>query len=70
MYELYNGSAEVVDQEQWEWKSVMNRMKKIIGPDTLKFNGCYLMIEKGSGWTEQMHLDAAAELFEQTQERQ
>ena len=69
MYELYNGSAEVVDQEQWEWKSAMNRMKKIIGPDTTKFNSCYLMIEKASGWTEQMHLDAAAELFEQTEER-
>ena len=40
-----------------------------MGPDASKFNSCYLMIEKASGWTEQMHLDAAAQLFEKVEEK-
>ena len=46
-----------------------NRVKRIIGKETSKFNACYLRIEKGSGWTEQKHLDAAALLFEETHGR-
>ena len=68
MYELYNGSAEVADLEEWKFDSVESRVMKIIGKATSTFNGYYIRVTKepGSGWTEQMHLDAAARLYEET----
>ena len=68
MYELYNGSAEVADLDEWRFDSVESRVMKIIGKATSAFNGYYIRVTKepGSGWTEQMHLDAAARLYEET----
>ena len=69
MYELYESESEVVSQDtQWKCKSVESRFK-LIDKAVQAFNGYYKAVtkENESGWTEQMHIDAACELFATTE---
>ena len=69
LYELYGSDAEVVATgKQWNYKSVESRFKAL-GKAVQSFNGYYKAVVKNdeSGWTEQMHIDAACELFLHTE---
>ena len=69
LYELYESDAEVVATgKQWNYKSVESRFKSL-GKAVQSFNGYYKAVVKNdeSGWTEQMHIDAACELFLHTE---
>ena len=69
MYEFYESETEVQQQKQWNYKSVENRVSKILGKDTSKFNSYFCQVSKtnDSGWTPEMQLDAACVLYEQTE---
>ena len=72
MYELYEAEAEVADvKDEWGYKSVEYRISKTIGKQTQKFNQYFKATSKQdeSGWTLEMHIAAAAELYLETEGR-
>ena len=66
MYEFYEEDAEVQTEakDEWAYKSLESRFK-VIGKAVQAFNGYYRAVTKDeeSGWTEQMHIEAASQLF-------
>ena len=72
MYELYEAEAEVADvRDEWGYKSVEYRISKAIGKQTQKFNHYFKATSKQdeSGWTLEMHIAAACELYLETEGR-
>ena len=70
MYELYEEEAEVADvKDEWGYKSVEYRISKTIGKQTQKFNQYFRATSKQdeSGWTLEMHIAAACELYLETE---
>ena len=72
MYEFLLVDAEVADVEKpWSYQSVKTRISKTIGKQTQLFNGYYIACAKDndSGWTKEMHMEAACNLFIETEGR-
>ena len=65
MHVLHDEEADVADQKKWPWESVQNRFQKTVSPAVQKFNThCKQVVEKEqSGWTKQMYIDAAEEVW-------
>ena len=73
MHVIYNkGSDCVVEDKKWNLKSVENRISKIIGRETQKFNAYWIQSKKedDSGWTPEMHLDAACKAYLEVEGKQ
>ena len=70
MYQFLGVDAEVADvHKPWSHQSVKTRITKTIGKQTQLFNGYYRACAKDndSGWTKEMHMEAACNLFLETE---
>ena len=70
MYQFLGVDAEVADvHKPWSHQSVKTRITKTIGKQTQLFNGYYHACAKDndSGWTKEMHMEAACNLFLETE---